>query len=92
MTPNSKGWRRGRDSNPRYPYGYAAFRVRWYQPLTHLSAPCGMGVAFSILTETAELKNRVPSYFLATSCRYDFAVLSSGRSESGSLTVTSAWK
>jgi len=51
-----------------------------------------MGVAFSILTETAELKNRVPSYFLATSCRYDFAVLSSGRSESGSLTVTSAWK
>ena len=30
-------WRRGRDSNPRYPYEYAAFRVRCIQPLCHLS-------------------------------------------------------
>ena len=31
------GWRRGRDSNPRYPCEYAAFRVRCFQPLSHLS-------------------------------------------------------
>ena len=30
-------WRRGGDSNPRYPRGYAAFRVRCFQPLSHLS-------------------------------------------------------
>ena len=32
-----RGWRRGRDSNPRYGYPYAAFRVRCFQPLSHLS-------------------------------------------------------
>jgi hypothetical protein len=31
-------WRTGRDLNPRYPCGYAAFRVRCIQPLCHLSA------------------------------------------------------
>ena len=30
-------WRRGRDSNPRYPCGYTAFRVRPVRPLRHLS-------------------------------------------------------
>ncbi len=33
-------WRRRRDSNPRYPCEYAAFRVRCIQPLCHFSA-CG---------------------------------------------------
>jgi hypothetical protein len=33
------GWRRGRDSNPRYGCPYAAFRVRCIQPLCHLSKP-----------------------------------------------------
>lgn len=31
-------WRRGGDSNPRYASTYAAFRVRYIQPLCHLSA------------------------------------------------------
>ena len=31
-------WRRGGDSNPRYGCPYAAFRVRCFQPLSHLSA------------------------------------------------------
>ena len=31
-------WRRGWDSNPRYPRGHAAFRVRCFRPLSHLSA------------------------------------------------------
>jgi hypothetical protein len=31
-------WRRGWDSNPRYPCRYAAFRVRCIRPLCHLSA------------------------------------------------------
>ncbi len=30
-------WRRGRDSNPGYPRGHAAFRVRCIRPLCHLS-------------------------------------------------------
>ncbi len=30
-------WRKGRDSNSRYPFGYAAFRERYLQPLGHLS-------------------------------------------------------
>jgi hypothetical protein len=33
-----KGWRRGWDSNPRYGCPYAAFRVRCFRPLSHLSA------------------------------------------------------
>ena len=32
-----KFWRRGRDSNPRYPSGYAGFQDRCHQPLGHLS-------------------------------------------------------
>ena len=36
-TNNPRLWRRGRDSNPRYGYPYAAFRVRCFQPLSHLS-------------------------------------------------------
>src|SRR5690606_19430189 len=31
-------WRRGWDSNPRYGCPYAAFRVRCFQPLSHLSS------------------------------------------------------
>ena len=31
-------WRRGRDSNPRYPLRYVRFRGGSFQPLTHLSA------------------------------------------------------
>ncbi len=33
-------WRRGRDSNPRWSCPHAAFRVRCFQPLSHLSALC----------------------------------------------------
>src|SRR6266508_292529 len=46
-TANSRGcrrtptWRRGWDSNPRYGCPYAAFRVRCFQPLSHLSAAEG---------------------------------------------------
>src|ERR1700747_2931048 len=34
----SKKWRRGRESNPRYPLRYVRFRGGSFQPLTHLSA------------------------------------------------------
>src|SRR5206468_3506639 len=37
FTTTTYAWRRGRDSNPRYGYPYAAFRVRCFQPLSHLS-------------------------------------------------------
>src|SRR6516225_7173459 len=33
-----KQWRRERDSNPRYPFGYSGFQDRLFQPLTHPSA------------------------------------------------------
>lgn len=36
-----KPWRRGWDSNPRYPCEYAAFRVRCFRPLSHLSGHIG---------------------------------------------------
>ena len=38
-TSMDEDWRRGRDSNPRYGCPYAAFRVRCFQPLSHLSKP-----------------------------------------------------
>ncbi len=41
VNQNNGLWRRGRDSNPRYPCEYAAFRVRCFQPLSHLSRPWG---------------------------------------------------
>ena len=31
-------WRRGRDSNPRCPFGHSGFQDRLFRPLTHLSA------------------------------------------------------
>src|SRR5207302_11093465 len=31
-------WRRERDSNPRYPFGYSGFQDRPFRPLTHPSA------------------------------------------------------
>ena len=36
---NFENLRKGRDSNSRYPFGYAAFRERYLQPLGHLSIP-----------------------------------------------------
>lgn len=36
--PCARLWRRGRGSNPRYGCPYAAFRVRCFQLLSHLSA------------------------------------------------------
>jgi hypothetical protein len=34
---STERWRRGRDSNPRYPLRYVRFRGGSFQPLTHLS-------------------------------------------------------
>ena len=34
----NRDWRRERDSNPRYPFGYSGFQDRLFQPLTHPSA------------------------------------------------------
>src|SRR5262245_61528761 len=41
-------WRRGWDSNPRYGCPYAAFRVRCFQPLSHLSKSL-LGLNFFLL-------------------------------------------
>ena len=38
MPSDQHEWRRVRDSNPRYPSGYAGFQDRCHQPLGHLSA------------------------------------------------------
>src|SRR3989442_7287287 len=57
-------WRRGRDSNPRYGYPYAAFRVRCFQPLSHLSvaakgANIPVGRRLCIQRETAKQERSV---------------------------------
>jgi hypothetical protein len=39
--PLDEGWRRGRDLNPRYPFGHTGFRNRRVQPLRHLSVVRG---------------------------------------------------
>jgi hypothetical protein len=40
----AKGWRRRRDSNPRYRiYQYDGLANRWFQPLTHVSSALGIG-------------------------------------------------
>src|SRR5690348_5020258 len=41
-------WRRRRDSNPRYPFGYNGFQDRRFQPLTHSSVS-----NFSVFCEPA---------------------------------------
>ncbi len=40
-----KMWRKGRDSNPRYPFRYSGFQDRRHQPLGHPSAWRGRKVA-----------------------------------------------
>src|SRR5262249_8662316 len=54
-------WRRGRDSNPRYGYPYAAFRVRCFQPLSHLSVAAMTYVSFSALAKSFHRGGAVPS-------------------------------
>lgn len=41
VTGQKAKWRRGWDSNPRYGCPYAAFRVRCFRPLSHLSGQFG---------------------------------------------------
>src|ERR1035438_8985656 len=50
-----EGWRRERDSNPRYPFGYIGFQDRLFQPLTHPSAAVkslSIRMAFGALKDT----------------------------------------
>ena len=59
-------WRTGRDSNPRYSCPYAAFRVRCFQPLSHLSV-----LSHPLLTNRAERKivtARFPTVFGHLDC------------------------
>ena len=42
-------WRRGRDSNPRYPFGYSGFQDRPFKPLTHLSAERALGSLYRFI-------------------------------------------
>jgi hypothetical protein len=62
-------WRRGRDSNPRYPFGYAGFQDRCHQPLGHLSGPFSftISLAFSnplFQIPSAPIDNRLVSPFI----------------------------
>ena len=52
----TKVWRRDRDSNPGYPFEYAAFPRRYIQPLCHLSGP-----SLESTTEAARKSSRAPS-------------------------------
>ena len=50
------GWRRERDSNPRYGFPYSGFQDRPFQPLTHPSGEIGALLAIVIVPvkETAQ--------------------------------------
>ena len=48
----SEGWRRGRDSNPRYGFPYSGFQDRLFQPLTHLSGTYSEGFALRLPTRS----------------------------------------
>src|SRR5262249_59329049 len=52
-------WRRGRDSNPRYPLRYVRFRGGSFQPLTHLSASDEF--TFSAVVSPSFPEGRLPS-------------------------------
>src|SRR5450432_486236 len=56
-------WRRGRDSNPRYPFGYAGFQDRCHQPLGHLSGSA------SVLSQGAAKENRADCYEMGKGMR-----------------------
>jgi hypothetical protein len=51
-------WRRGRDSNPRYPLRYAGFQDRCHQPLGHLSRTT------TVLLQYAVCPRVIGKYFL----------------------------
>ena len=60
-------WRRGRDSNPRYPCEYAAFRVRCFQPLSHLSEAASP-TPIPLKTQAIHAELFVPIYSLFLAC------------------------
>src|SRR6201996_903302 len=68
-------WRRGRDSNPRYGCPYAAFRVRCFQPLSHLSKPL-------IALENRSFFRTVEVRLLPVLLPNDFGALVYGETES----------
>src|SRR5208337_4929765 len=58
---SSKFWRRGRDSNPRYPFGYAGFQDRSHQPLGHLSGCYSFTTALILWQEQRYQGQRLPN-------------------------------
>src|SRR5208337_3801025 len=58
---SSKFWRRGRDSNPRYPFGYAGFQDRSHQPLGHLSGYYSFTTALILWQEQRCQGRRLPN-------------------------------
>src|ERR1700730_7410687 len=79
-------WRRGRDSNPRYGYPYAAFRVRCFQPLSHLSKPL-QKIAFQV---GGPSWNWAVCYRFATFSKRRFIGSRSTRSTPGPLPILAA--
>jgi hypothetical protein len=51
---NKSNWRRGGDSNPRYPLRYVRFRGGSFQPLTHLSAPDNIQISIAQIAADSE--------------------------------------
>ena len=54
------GQRRGRDSNPRYPYGHTAFPVPHNRPLCHLSVGRSTIAGYRLLTSVGVTGGRSP--------------------------------
>jgi hypothetical protein len=60
MFVSFRGLRRGRDSNPRYPFGYTAFPMPHDRPLCHLSWKSGLQRAiYNLLLPNVQLLEEV---------------------------------
>ena len=55
MRDPRRQWRRVRDSNPRYPSGYAGFQDRCHQPLGQLSAPATVLLQAAVFLSPSDL-------------------------------------
>ena len=57
QAPSAFRWRRGRDSNPRYPCGYNTLAVCRFRPLSHLSVARPGGIEPPTCRSVADRSN-----------------------------------
>src|SRR5450755_662027 len=71
----NKNWRRGRDSNPRYPLRYVRFRGGSFQPLTHLSGKQLSAISIHLKLFAPAGSEEILQQLCASSCQHPSANL-----------------